>query len=88
MRKSLKALVVASALAAGVAVAPTVSAHEARFPQGPTMGHGGMMDHHAMMNMMGHMGQMSQMVETCNKMMQGAMEKRDEAPEAPLQQDE
>ncbi len=88
MRKSLKALIVASALAAGVAVAPAVSAHESQRPQGPTMGHGGMMDHHAMMNMMGHMRQMSQMVETCNKMMQDALEKRDEAPEAPPRQQE
>ncbi len=88
MRNSVKALIVASALAAGVAVAPTVSAHEARYPQGPTMGHGGMMDHHAMMNMMGQMMQMSQMVETCNKMMQDALEKRDEAPEAPPRQQE
>ncbi len=38
MRKSLKALIVASALAAGVAVAPTLSAHETQNPQGPTMG--------------------------------------------------
>ena len=82
MRKSLKALIVASALAAGVAVAPTLSAHETQNPQGPTMGQG-MMDHGGMM---GHMSQMSQMLETCNKLMQGAMEKRDQAPEAPPQQ--
>ncbi len=37
MRKSLKALIVASALAAGVAVVPTLSAHETQNPQGPTM---------------------------------------------------
>ena len=82
---------VASALAAGVAVAPTLSAHETQNPQGPTMGqgmmdHGGMMGHGGMMSMMGHMSQMSQMLETCNKLMQGAMEKRDQAPEAPPQQ--
>ena len=46
----------------------------------------GMMDHGGMMSMMGHMSQMSQMLETCNKLMQGAMEKRDQAPEAPHQQ--
>ncbi len=85
MRKSLKALIVASALAAGVAVAPTLSAHETQNPQGPTMGRG-MMDHGGMMSMMGHMSQMSQMLETCNKLMQGAMEKRDQAPEAPPRQ--
>ncbi len=93
MRKSLKALIVASALAAGVAVAPTLSAHETQNPQGPTMGRGmmgqGMMGHGAMMGMMEHMGRMSQtsqMLETCNKFMQGAVEKRDKAPEAPPRQ--
>ncbi len=96
MRKSLKTLIVASVLAAGVAVAPTLSAHETQNPQGPTMGQG-MMGHGGMMGpggMMGHggmtnmMGQMSQMMETCNKLMQGAVEKRDQAPEAPPQQQE
>ncbi len=97
MRKSLRALVVASALAAGVAVAPALQAHEVQSPQGPPMGHGSMMGHGStmghggMMNMMGHMSQMrqmsqmSQMAETCNKMMQGAMGKPDQAPEAPPQ---
>jgi hypothetical protein len=88
MRKSLKALIVASTFAAAVAVAPALSAHETQNPQGPTMGQGmmgqgGMMGHGGMMSMM---GQMSQMMETCNKMMQGAMEKHDPAPEAPPQQ--
>ncbi len=85
MRKSLKALIVASALAVGVAVAPELSARETQNPQGPTMGQG-MMDHGGMTSMLGHMSQMSQMLETCNKLMQGAMEKRDQAPEAPPQQ--
>ncbi len=85
MRKSLKALIVASALAAAAIVAPALSGHETQNPQGPTMGQG-MMDHGGMMSMMGHMSQMSQMLETCNKLMQGAMEKRDQAPEAPPQQ--
>ncbi len=79
MRKSLKAVIVASALAAAVAVAPTLSAHETQNPQGPTMGQG-MMEH------MGRMSQTSQMLETCNKFMQGAEEKRDQAPEAPPRQ--
>ncbi len=88
MRKSLKALIVASTFAAAIAVAPTVSAHETQNPQGPTMGQGmmgpgGMMGHGSMM---GHRGQMSQMMETCNTLMQGAMEKRDQGPEAPPQQ--
>ncbi len=92
MRKSLKALIVASALAAGVAAAPALQAHEVQNPQGPTMGHGAMMGHGGMMNMMGHggmmnmMGQMSQMAETCNKMMQGAMGKPGQAPEATPEQ--
>ncbi len=77
MRKSLKTLIVASALAVGVAVAPALQAHEVQNPQSPTMGHGGMM------NMM---GQMSQMMETCNELMQGATGQRDRAPEAPPQQ--
>ncbi len=88
MRKSLKGLIVASTFAAAIAVAPTLSAHETQTPQGPGMGQG-MMGHGGMMSMMGHMGQMnqmSQMLETCNKVMQGAMEKRDQAPEAPPQQ--
>ncbi len=95
MRKSLKALFVASALAAGLAAAPTVFAHETQAPQSPTMGHGSMMGQGGMMGrggmtgqggmmgMMHMMGQMSQMMETCNKMMQGTMEKPDQAPEAP-----
>ncbi len=45
----------------------------------------GMMDHGGMTSMM---SQMSQMLETCNKLMQGAMEKRDQAPEAPPRQQE
>ena len=92
MRKSLKALIIASALAAAGAVAPALQAHEVQSPQSPTMGHGGMMGHGStmghggMMNMMGHMSQMRQMTETCNKMMQGAMGKPGRAPEAPPQQ--
>ena len=88
MRKSLKALIAASALAVGVAVAPALQAHEAQNPQSPSMGHGGMMGHGSMMGhggMMGHMSQMSQMAENCNKMMQGAMGKPGQAPEAPQQ---
>ena len=83
MRKSLKAFIVASALAAGVAVAPALQAHEAQNPQGPTLGHGSMMGQGGMMTMM---GQMSQMMKTCNKMMQGAMNKPGQAPEAQPQQ--
>ena len=82
MRKSLKGLIVASTFAAAIAVAPVLSAHETQNPQGPTMGQGMM----GMMGSGGMMGQMSRMMETCNKMMQGAMEKHDPAPEAPPQQ--
>ena len=91
MRKSLKALMIASALVAGIAVAPALQAHEAQSPQSPTMGHGSMMGHGGtmghggMMNMMGHMSQMSQMAENCNKMMQGAMDRPGRVPEAPQQ---
>jgi len=34
------------------------------------------------------MGQMSTMMETCNKMMQGMMEKHEQSPEAHPQQQE
>ena len=82
MRKSLKGLIVASTFAAAIAVAPVLSAHETQNPQGPTMGQGMM----GMMGSGGMMGQMSRMMETCNKVMQGAMEKRGQAPEAPPRQ--
>ena len=58
MGKSLKALLVASALAAGVAAAPALQAHEVQNPQSPTMGHGSMMGHGGPTNMMEQMSQM------------------------------
>ena len=40
MRKSLKALFVASAFVAGIAAAPTLYAHDSQASQGSTMGPG------------------------------------------------
>ncbi len=49
---------------------------------------GNMMGGGNKMGMMNMMGQMSTMMETCNKMMQGMMEKHEQSPEAhPQQQD-
>ncbi len=98
MKLNMKTLAVTSALVIGLGGAPLVYAHGTGGSQGSMMGQGmmgqggmmqggqgGQMGQGGMMNMM---GQMSQMMETCNKLMQGAMEKRDQAPEAPPQQQE
>ncbi len=47
---------------------------------------GNMMGGGNMTGMMNMMGQMSTMMETCNKMMQGMMEKHEQSPEAHSQQ--
>ncbi len=60
MGKSLKALLVAAGVSAGLFGAQGLMAHEG---SGGTMGGG-------MMGMMGMMGQMGQMMDGCNKMMQ------------------
>jgi membrane protease subunit (stomatin/prohibitin family) len=57
MRKHLKTLLVASTLAAGLAVAPAIYAHGAG---GSMMGRG-------------MMGQMNSMMENCSQMMQAMM---------------
>ncbi len=57
MRKSIKALAIASAVIAGLAVAPVLYAHDSEASGDPMI----------MMNMM---GQMSEMMEGCNRMMQ------------------
>ena len=75
MRKSLKALLVATALTAGIAAAPTLYAHDSESAQGSMMGQGGMMGQ-GMMGQ-GMMGQMSQMMESCNEMMQSMMGQHD-----------
>ncbi len=82
MRKSVKTFLVASTLVAGLAIAPAIYAHDSPGSQGSMMGPGMM----GQGGMMGMMGQMSQMMENCNKLMQGAMGKRDRAPEASPQQ--
>lgn len=68
MRKSMKIFAVASALVAGIAIAPALYAHDSERSNGSMMGPG-MMDQGGMMSMM---GQMSQMMDHCNEMMQGA----------------
>lgn len=61
MRKSIKALAIASAVIAGLAVAPALYAHEES--RDSMMGSG-------MMGQGSMMGQMSEMMEGCNRMMQ------------------
>jgi hypothetical protein len=63
MRKHLKSLLVASMLAAGLAAAPAIYAHDS---DGSMMGRG-------MMRQGGMMGQMSSMMENCSQMMQAMM---------------
>lgn len=72
MRKSLRTLFVASALMAGIAVAPALYAHESQGSQDSAMGPG-MMGQGGMMDGGNMMGQMSTMMESCNKMMQEMM---------------
>ncbi|MDP6572174.1 MAG: hypothetical protein QGI06_01570 [Rhodospirillales bacterium] len=76
MRKNLKTVIVASALAVAMLSGTALYAHQSDGSQGSMMGQGGMM------------GQMSQMMATCNQMMQGMMRhhrdklpKHDQGPE-------
>jgi hypothetical protein len=64
MRKHLKVLLVASTLAAGLAAAPALYAHDSDGAGGSMMGRG------MMMGQGGMMGQMSSMMENCSQMMQ------------------
>jgi hypothetical protein len=63
MRKHLKTLLVASILAAGLAAAPAIYAHDSD-------GAGGSMMGRDMMGQGGMMGMMGGMMEHCNEMMQ------------------
>jgi hypothetical protein len=67
MTMRLNTLAFFTALALGLAAAPALYAHESGKPGGSMMGPGMMGGD--MMNMMGQMGQM---MDHCNKMMQGA----------------
>lgn len=69
MRKHLKSLLVASTLAAGLAAAPAIYAHDSESAGGSMMGRSMM----GQGGMMGMMGQMSSMRENCNRMMQAMM---------------
>src|ERR671919_209405 len=86
MHKNLKRLLVALTLAAGLAAAPAIYAHDSDSAGGSMMGRG----------MMGMMGQMSSMMENCNQMTQAMMRDghetarpneqwRDRAPQQPDQ---
>jgi hypothetical protein len=69
MRTHLKTLLVASMLAAGLAIAPAIYAHDPDGGSGSIMGRGMM----GQGGMTGMMGQMSSMMENCNRMMQAMM---------------
>ena len=69
MLKTIKALAIASAVIAGLAVAPALYAHDSE-ESGDSMMGSGLMGQGGMMGMMNMMGQMSQMMEGCNRMMQ------------------
>ena len=102
MKTKLKKLAAAAALITGISSVSAVYAHGPSESPGSMMGQGGMMGQGdmmqgspgtmmgggQMMGMMNMMGQMSTMMETCNKMMQGMMEKHEPSPEAHPQQQE
>ena len=77
MRKNLRVLLVASTLAAGLAAAPTLYAHDSDGAGGSMMGRG--------MGQGGMMGQMSSMMENCSRMMQ-AMRGNGHEPARPNEQ--
>ena len=81
MRKHVKALLVVSALGAGLAAAPAIYAHDSGESDGSMMG-GGMMGKDGMMGMM---EQMSSMMESCNEMMQ-AMKDSENGGQRPNEQ--
>jgi hypothetical protein len=102
MKTELKTLTAAAALIVGIISASAVYAHGQSESPGSMMGQGGIMGQGGtmqgspgnmmggghMMGMMNMMGQMSTMMETCNKTMQGMMEKHEQSPEAHPQQQE
>ncbi len=79
MRKSIKALAIASAVIAGLAVAPALYAHDSE-ESGDSMMSPGMLGQGDMMGMMNMMGQMSEMMEGCNRMMQSMSHDDPERP--------
>ena len=78
MRKSIKALAIASAVIASLAVAPALYAHDSEESGDAMMGSG-------MVGMMNMMGQMSQMIATWNQMVQAMIPHRREEPLNPGQ---
>ena len=79
MRKNLKTVIMAGALAAALLSGTALYAHDSGGSQGSMMGPG-MMGQGDMMEMM---GQMSQMMAACNQMMQGMMQHHQEQPHNP-----
>jgi len=95
MHTQLKTLLAASMLAAALAAAPAIYAHDSGGGSGSMMGRGMM----GQGGMMGMMGQMSSMMENCNRMMQAMMgdqhaparpneQWRDRPPQQPDQRDQ
>lgn len=83
MRKATKTLAIATAIAAGVAAAPALYAHESQDPGSGMMGQG-MMGQGSMMEQGSMMQQMSRMMENCNAMMQSMKDHHGEtAPAGP-----
>jgi Spy/CpxP family protein refolding chaperone len=91
MRKHPKTLLAASMLAAGLAAAPAIYAHDSGNGSSSMMGRG-------MMGQGGMMGQVSSMMENCSQMMQAMMgdgheparpneQWRDRLPQQPEQPD-
>lgn len=75
MNIQLKSLALAVTLISAIAPAPAVFANENGSAPGSMMNQEGMMQDGKMSpdGMMGMMGQMNEMMETCTKMMKGAM---------------
>ncbi len=84
MRKNLKTVIMASALAVAMLSGTALYAHESDGSQGSMMGPG-MMGQGRMMGQGGMMGRMSQMMATCNQLMQGMMQHHREQPREPDQ---
>lgn len=90
MSNRLKFAIVAAVLAAGIAMAPAVYAHEPHHPESAEdpaaqggMSGSGMMQGGDMMGMMTMMTQMTQMMEACNNMMQTAAQSPDQRQPQP-----
>lgn len=84
MRKNLKTVIMAGALAVALLSGTALYAHDYGSSQEPTVGPG-IMAQGGMMGQNRMMGQMSQMMAACNQMMQGMMQHHQEQPQKPDQ---